>query len=332
MVDRRISGSLGGLMTAAAVLGLGAFEAFAGTGQPTNGQLGMQNPVTAVAVEINRFHDLINYIIGAITLFVLALMIWVVIRFNAKANPKPSRTSHNTMIEVVWTVAPILILVVIGLQSFKLLFMQYEYPKPDLTVKAIGNAWYWDHEYPDHGVKVTSNMLRDEDVLKTEIGEAEFAKRYGSLAGTALTAALYRDAQPFWAKQKLVRQLSVDNEIAVPVNKVVHVLVTSGDVIHSWTIPSFGSKTQAVPGRNTSTWFKATQTGVFYGQCSVLCGKLHSGMPIAIRVVEQAAFDQWVAAAKARQWDRAKQILRAATDEAGSTRLADVVGSAAVAK
>ena len=332
MVDRCKTGWFGGLMAASAVLMLGAAAALAGTGQPSDGQLGMQNPVTEVATEINRFHDNVNYIIAAITAFVLVLLVWVILRYNARANPNPSRTTHNTVIEVVWTVVPILILIVIGIQSFKLLFLQYSYPKPDLTIKAIGNAWFWEHEFPDQGVKVTSNMVRDEDVLKTEIGEAEFAKRYGNLTGTALSAALYRDAQSAWAKQKLVRQLSVDNEIAVPVNKVVHVLVTSADVIHAWTIPSFGSKTQAVPGRNTSTWFKATKTGVYYGQCSVLCGKLHSGMPIAIRVVEQAAFDQWVAAAKARQWDRAKQILRAATDEAGTTRLAGTGAAVTVSK
>jgi len=325
MADRRISGLFSGFTALVAGLALGAVVALAGTGQPSPGQIGMQNPVTDIAVEINNFHDLVNYIIFAICAFVVALLAWVIVRFNRSANPTPSRTTHNTMIEVLWTVLPILILIVIGIPSFKLLFMQYSYPKPDLTIKATGNAWYWDHEYPDHGIKVTSNMIKDEDVLKTEIGEAEFGKRYGSLTGTALSSALYRDSQAAWAKQKLVRQLSVDNEIAVPVNKVVHVLVTSGDVIHSWTIPSFGSKVQAVPGRNTATWFKATKTGVYYGQCSVLCGKLHSGMPIAIRVVEQAAYEQWLAAAKARQWDRAKQILRAATEEGGAARLAEAV-------
>ena len=324
----RISGPLSRVMAAAVLLSLSAAAVMAGTGQPSPGQIGMQNPVTDVAVEMNHFHDMVNYIIFAICFFVMGLMGWVIIRYNRKANPTPSRTTHNTMIEVVWTVVPILILIVIGIPSFKLLFMQYNYPKPDLTIKATGNAWYWEHEYPDQGIRVTSNMIKDEDVLKTEIGDAEFEKRYGGLSGTARTVALYRDAQPAWAKQKLVRQLSVDNEIAVPVNKVVHVLVTAADVIHAWTIPSFGSKVQAVPGRNNATWFKATKTGVFYGQCSVLCGKLHSAMPIVVRVVEQAAYDQWLEAAKARQWDRAKQILRAATEDNGDTRLAEVVGPA----
>ena len=299
----------------------------AGTGQPSPGQLGMQGAVTEVAESIHHFHDLVNVIIIAIAVFVGLLMLYVVYRFSEKSNPTPSRTTHHTMLEVAWTVIPIIILVVIAIPSFKLLYLQYSYPKPDVTIKAVGNTWFWEHEYPDlEGVRVTSNVVRDEDVLRAHLGKEEYDKRYGELTGTELTKRLYVDSAPLWEKSGQPRLLSVDNEIAVPVNKVVHVLVTANDVIHNWTIPSFGSKVDAVPGRVTATWFRATQTGVYYGQCSELCGKDHPFMPIAVRVVSEQAFNEWVAAAKARDWDRARNILRAATEtpakvaEVGSER------------
>lgn len=295
----------------------------AGIGQPAPGQLGLQGAATPVMEEIVWFHDMVNIIIIAIAIFVMILLLIVIFRYNASANPTPSKFSHNTTIEVLWTVGPVLILVFIGIYSFKLLFMQYEYPPPDLTIKATANAWYWEHSYPDQdNFKVTSTMLRDEDVLRAKLGDDAFDKKYGALEGLARLNALYTDAKPLYPEQGLVRQLSVDNEIAIPVNKVVHLLVTSNDVIHAWTIPSFGSKLDAVPGRTAATWFKATRTGVYYGQCSVLCGRDHSSMPIAVRVVEQAAFDQWVAAAKARKWDDARKILQAATTPGKQPRFA----------
>ena len=214
-------------------------------------------------------------------------------------------------------------------------------PKPDLTIKAIGNAWYWDHEYPDHdGFKVTSNMVRDEDVLKAELGEAEFDKRYKGLEGLALIKRLYADSAPLYKKRNQVRQLSVDNEIAVPENKVVHVLVTATDVIHNWTIPSFGSKVDAVPGRITATWFRANRRGIYYGQCSELCGKDHASMPIAVRVVSQADFDAWSGAMRSAKNERdstrrrefinrARDVMRKASleDGSGSVRLADTTAT-----
>jgi cytochrome c oxidase subunit 2 len=154
-----------------------ATMAWAGSGQPSPGQMGLQDAVTPVAEAINAFHNFTNVIIIAITVFVLGLLVYVVLRFNERANPTPSRFTHNTTIEVIWTVVPVLILVAIAVPSFRLLFLQYSYPKPDITIKAIGNAWFWEHEYPDHGVKVTSNVLRDEDVLKAELGNDEFNKR-----------------------------------------------------------------------------------------------------------------------------------------------------------
>jgi cytochrome c oxidase subunit 2 len=291
-------------------------EALAAPGQPTNAQLGFQDSVTPVMDGIVWLHDsVINPIIIAITVFVLALLAFVIYRFSEKRNPVPSNTSHNTALEVAWTAIPIVILVAIAIPSFKLLFFQYSFPKPDLTIKAIGNAWYWEHEYVDEkGVKVTSNMVKDEDLLKQKLGNDAFNKKYAGLSEIQRLKAMYVDAQPLWRETRQVRQLSVNNEIAVPVNKTVHLLVTSNDVIHSWTIPSFGSKMQAVPGRITATWFKPTKEGVYYGQCSVLCGKEHSGMPIAVRVVNDKAYADWLAAAKARDWRRARSILQAATD------------------
>lgn len=306
----------------------------AGTGQPISSQITLQNPVTPVAAEINKFHSMVNYIIITITLLVLALMLFVMFRFNERSNPTPSRTTHNTLIEVVWTVVPILILVIIAIPSFRLLYFQYSYPKPDLTIKAVGNAWFWEHEYPDEKIKVTSNMIRDEDLVKADIGEAEYNKRFSGMPEIQRIKAVQDAAAPIWAGVKpakdqfgaarLVRQLSVDNEIAVPVNKTVHLLVTSNDVIHSWTIPSFGSKVQAVPGRITATWFRAEKTGVYYGQCSVLCGKDHSSMPIAIRVVSDKAYADWLAAAKARDWRKARGILHAATSDSEPKSVADL--------
>lgn len=315
------SWTFSGLALAAAMLFAGA--ASAQTGVPVDGQIGLQGAASPVMEEIHNFYYGVNTVITAITIFVLVLMAIVLLRFNRRANPEPSRTTHNTLIEVVWTVVPVLILVGIGVFSFRLLFMQYEYPTPDLTIKATANAWFWDHTYQDHDdVTVTSNMLTDADMVKSKIGEDAFEKQYGSLEGTTRSKALYAAAKPIWAERKLQRQLSVDNTIAVPVNKVVHVLITSNDVIHAWTIPSFGSKVQAVPGRMTATWFKATKLGMYYGQCSVLCGIKHSAMPIAIRVVDQATFDKWIAAVKADKMEDAGKILADAGSRDGANKVA----------
>jgi cytochrome c oxidase subunit II len=282
------------LRRAAAVAGatalVGASVGLAGEGQPSDRQLGMQLPVTEIAEQINSLHDMINVIIIAITLFVLALLVIVIVKFNERANPQPSRTTHHTMLEVAWTVLPILILIVIAIPSFRLLFAQYSFPPPDLTIKATGNQWNWDHSYPDQGgFTFKSTMLND-----AERGERE--KR--------------GIPSP--------RLLAVDNEVVVPVNKVVHVLVTANDVIHNWTIPSFGSKVDAVPGRTTATWFKVKKEGVFYGQCSELCGKDHAFMPIAVRVVNDQVFNDWSAAMKARDRRKAREIIeKVAIQQAG---------------
>lgn len=294
----------------ALMLGLEPARAENGLGQSLPGQMGLQEAATEVAREIHLFYDFTNIIIIAIAVFVLLLMLYVMFRFSETSNPTPSKTTHNTVLEVAWTVIPILILVSIAIPSFKLLMLQYTYPKPDLTIKAVGNAWFWEHQYPDQGgFVITSNMLTDKAVMEAKLGKDEYKKRYGGLEGTALSKALYDDSQAVWNELKKPRQLAVDNEIVVPVNKVVHVLTTSNDVIHNWTIPSFGSKLDAVPGRVAATWFRAEKEGMFYGQCSELCGLNHAYMPIAVRVVSESVFSEWAGAMKAKDKKKAREIL-----------------------
>ena len=314
---RATSAALGFIAAGLSLAGATAGQALA-LGQPEPGQMGLQRPATEVMGRISDFHDLVTVIIVAITLFVLALMLYVLLRFNAKANPTPSKTTHHVGLEVAWTVIPIAVLVFIAIPSFKLLNLEYSYPKPDLTIKATGNAWYWEHEYLDHkGISITSNMVTDEDVVRAAIGDKEFDKQFAALEDGSLARikAVHEAATPIWAKRHAEsgesRQLAVDSEIAVPVGKVVHVLITSNDVIHSWTVPAFGSKQQAVPGRITTTWFRADKTGMFYGQCSVLCGKNHSAMPIAVRVVPEDVFNDWMGALTAKDSKKAKAILKA---------------------
>ena len=272
------------VLLAALCVAIGGASAFAGTGISEPYQLGFQTSVTDVGDQIDDFHDLLLILCVAISVFVLVLLIVALVKFNEKANPVPSKTSHNTMIEILWTVVPIFLLLIIAIPSFQLLYKQYEFPKPDLTIKAIGHQWYWSYEYPDQGdFSFEANMLDDEE------REAQIK--------TGLPAP---------------RLLATDNEVVVPVGKVVHVLVTADDVIHNWTIPAFGSKVDAVPGRITATWFKARETGVYYGQCSELCGINHAFMPITVRVVDDATFKAWTVAMKAEDEDKAKDVLRRA--------------------
>jgi cytochrome c oxidase subunit II len=227
--------------------------------QPQPWEVTLQPAASPVMENIVWFHNFLFVLITLITLFVLGLLVAVVVKFNAKANPVPSKTTHNTLIEVAWTLIPVLILVGIAVPSFRLLFLQLDIPKADLTVKATGKQWYWSYSYPDNG-------------------KFEF---------DSLMAA---DKQP--------RLLGVDNEMVVPVNKVVRVQTTGADVIHAFAVPAFGIKIDSIPGRLNETWFKATKVGMYYGQCSELCGKDHAFMPIAVRVVEDQEFAAWVEAAK----------------------------------
>ena len=296
-VDRRRAGAFSMLGVAAAGLGLPASPALAGSGQPSPGQLTFQEAVTPIAEQIQWLHDYVNIIIFLVTAFVLGLMLWVMWRFSEKRNPVPSKTTHNTTLEVLWTVVPVFILVVIAIPSFKLLYAQYTFPPPDLTMKATGHAWNWTHEFPDQKVSVDSVMLQDDE----------------------RQAAIKSGMPP----AQVPRNLAVNNEVLVPVNKVVHVLVTASDVIHAWTIPSFGVKVDAVPGRITATWFKATKEGIYFGQCSELCGKDHAFMPIAIRVVKKGVFQEWLEATKARDRKRVKDIiLRVAKEHTGQNKMA----------
>jgi cytochrome c oxidase subunit II len=241
-----------------------ARAAFATLGHPVPWQMDLQDAATPVMQDIASFHYFLLWVIGVISVFVLALLLIIIFRFNARANPTPSRTTHNTLIEILWTVLPVLILAVIAVPSFRLLFLELDVPHPDLTIKATGKQWYWSYAYPDNGNFEFDSLMVPEKDLKP--------------------------GQP--------RLLTADNEMVVPVNKIVHVLVTGADVIHSFTVPSFGVRIDAVPGRINETWFKATIEGVYYGQCSELCGKDHSFMPIAVRVVKDSDFTAWVEDAK----------------------------------
>ena len=246
-------------LAVAGVASIAAGSAFAEMGQPAPWEHTLQEAATPVMENIIWFHNFLLVLITLITLFVLALLIIVVVKFNARANPVPSRTTHNTLIEVAWTLIPVLILVGIAVPSFRLLFQQLDIPKADLTVKVTGKQWYWSYAYPDNG-KFEFDSLLD------------------------------KDKQP--------RLLGVDNEMVVPVNKVVRIQTTGADVIHSFAVPAFGVKIDSIPGRLNESWFKATKTGVFYGQCSELCGKDHAFMPIAVRVVSDQEFATWVEGAK----------------------------------
>jgi cytochrome c oxidase subunit II len=238
-------------------------------GQPYPKQLGLQPAATPVMRDLENFHDWLLIVISLITAFVLVLLVICMVRFNRRANPTPSRTTHNTLIEVIWTVVPIMILTAIAIPSFKLLFYQQNIPPADLTIKAQGNQWYWSYSYPDNGkFEFDSRMLDDNDRPKQKPNEP--------------------------------RLLAVDNDIVVPVNKVVRVQVTAdaAGVIHSFAVPAFGIKIDAVPGRLNETWFQAEREGLYYGQCSELCGRDHAFMPIAVRVVSEAEFAAWVEEAK----------------------------------
>jgi cytochrome c oxidase subunit II len=250
------------------LLGLADSQTLAASGQPSPWQLGLQQSASPVMDDVVWFHSFLLYIIAAIAAFVLVLLIIVMVKFNARANPMPSKTTHNTFIEVLWTVVPIVILAAIAVPSFRLLFLQQTIPPADLTVKAIGQQWFWQYEYPDSKVELTSIMLKEDE----------------------------RKAQ----KPTEPRLLAVDNDLVVPVNKVVRVLVTAdpNGVIHAFAVPAFGVKIDAVPGRLNETWFKATREGMYYGQCSELCGKDHAYMPIAVRVVSEQDFAAWLDKAK----------------------------------
>ena len=255
----------------------------AGYGRPAEWQVNLQYPVTPVAEAMHDFNIFVLVIIAAITLFVFALMAIVVVRYRADKNPTPTRTTHNTAIEIVWTVVPVLILVVIAVPSFRILFAQYDIPKTDLTIKAVGKQWFWTYEYQGTQPETPGQAVE----AAAQSAGVEFA--FDSLM---VPEAELKPGQP--------RLLAVDNDVVVPVGKVVRILVTAADVIHNWNIPSFGVKADAVPGRINELWFRADREGIYYGQCMELCGRDHAFMPIAVRVVSEAAYQAWAAEARQR--------------------------------
>lgn len=265
-------------------------------GQPTPGGIDLQPAASPLKHEAIWFHNVVLMpAIGFISLLVLGLIIWIVFRYNKKSNPVPARWSHNTLVEVIWTVLPVLILVVISLFSFRLLFAYEDMPDPDLTVKVTGNQWNWAYEYPDQGVA---------EFISTMMSEEESPPQ------------LYR--------------LAANEPMVVPVGKTVRVLVTASDVIHAFALPAFGLKTDAVPGRVNETWFRAERTGNFYGQCSELCGVDHAFMPIQINVVTEAEFAAWVAAKGGSMTSKVEEIATAAAPtETSALTVAPATPSAA---
>ncbi len=262
MVMRKLAS--GAALAAAALMTAGGAMAADLVGQPTPGAIDFQPAASPLKHQVIFFHNFILLpIITAIVLLVLALLVWCVFRYNRKANPTPASWSHNTLVEVIWTAGPVLILMFVAIFSFKLLYAYHDMPKPDLTVKATGYQWYWGYAYPDQKIEEITSTLMPEDEAKAK---------------------------------NVPYRLAANNPMVVPVGKVVRVLVTGADVIHAWANPAFGTKIDAVPGRINQTWFKAEKIGIYYGQCSELCGIDHAFMPTEVDVVSQEDFDKWVAA------------------------------------
>ncbi len=233
-------------------------------GAPHAWEMGMQRAFGPIKEREISLHDLVLVIITVITLFVGVLLIWVMVRFNARKNPVPSQTSHNTILEVAWTVIPVLILVVIAIPSFRIVYYQDRTPDPDMTIKVVGHQWYWEYDYPDQGnMAIESRYVADEDL-----------------------------------KPGQLRLLDVDNQMVIPVGKKIRILTASTDVIHSFFIPAFGVQRYAIPGRTIELWLEASEAGTFYGECNQICGTNHSRMPISVRAVPQEEFDAWVTQTK----------------------------------
>jgi len=250
---------------AAGVTGLIAGVAVpAWAGAPRDWQMGLQDAASPTMERISAFHDLLLVIITGITIFVLALLLYVMYRFSEKRNPTPSKTTHNTLIEVLWTTIPVVILVVIAIPSFKLLYYADRVEEADMTIKAIGRQWYWSYEYPDNGnFTFDAFLVADEDLEEGQL-----------------------------------RLLETDNRVIVPVNTKIRLLITASDVLHSFALPALGVKLDAVPGRINETWMEVTREGTFYGQCSEICGTGHAFMPIVVEAVSKERFDAWVEQAK----------------------------------
>jgi cytochrome c oxidase subunit II len=250
-------------------------------GQPVDGAMGFQPSVTELARDIDWLDGMILYVITAIVVFVSLLLVYVIVRFNSKSNPTPARFTHNSPLEVAWTLVPIVILVVLGAFSLPILFKQQEIPVGEVTIKATGYQWYWGYEYVDEEVAFDSYMIGSPATGGTNMLTPEVEEQ--------LKAAGY-------TKEQFL--LATDTAVVVPVGKTIVVQVTAADVIHSWKMPAFGVMQDAVPGRTAALWFKPEKEGIFFGQCSELCGQMHAYMPITVKVVSEAAYAEWLAKAK----------------------------------
>lgn len=259
-------------------------------GAPSDREMGFQPAVTRLAQDIHDLDWLILVIITAITLFVTALLGWVIVRYNRRRNPNSASFTHNTPLEIAWTLGPILILVLIGAYSLPILFRQQEIPQADVTIKVIGNQWYWSYEYVDEGFGFDSYMIGAPATLTSEEEEA------GAVANMLNDVMIAKLEKAGYSRSEWL--LATDTAVVVPVGKTIVMQVTASDVIHSWTIPAFGVKQDGVPGRLAELWFSADQEGIYFGQCSELCGQAHAYMPITVKVVSQEAYDQWLGNAK----------------------------------
>ena len=259
--------TLSGLFAGLAGLPAAAQDAAQSIGKPVPGGLGFQPAATELARDLQWLDGLLLWIITLITIFVIGLVLWVIVRFNRRANPTPASFSHYTPVEIAWTLGPIIILVFIGAFSLPVLFKQQEIPEADITIKVTGYQWYWGYEYVDEGFGFESFLLPKEELAANGYQPDEYL-------------------------------LATDTKVVVPIGKTIVMQVTAADVIHSWTIPAFGVKQDGVPGRLAELWFAAEKEGIYFGQCSELCGKDHAYMPITVQVVSQEAYDAWLAEAK----------------------------------
>lgn len=259
-------------------------------GAPVDGETGFQPAVTRLAQDIHDLDYLILVIITLITLFVTGLIGWVIVRYNAKRNPEPATFTHHTPVEIAWTLGPIVILVLIGAYSLPILFRQQEIPQADVTIKVIGNQWYWTYEYVDHEFEFDSYMIGAPATLTSEEEAA------GAIANQLSPVMEQKLVDAGYSRNEWL--LATDTAVVVPVGKTIVMQVTASDVIHSWTIPAFGVKQDGVPGRLAELWFEAEQEGVYFGQCSELCGQAHAYMPITVKVVSEEAYENWLNAAR----------------------------------
>ncbi|GHA52480.1 cytochrome c oxidase subunit 2 [Amylibacter ulvae] len=282
-VLNRFGATLAGVMAAGSALAQDSLQGLESIGKPVDGAMGWQPAVTELARDIHWMDNFLLIIITIITVFVTLLLVWVIIRYNRRRNPTPATFTHNTAIEIAWTFIPVLVLIFMVGPSLNRLNKQQIIPEADITIKAIGNQWYWTHEYVDHGFGFDSYMLGHPATMPEGTEGDEF--KLSPSVKTLLADKGYSEDEFL---------LATDTAVVVPVGKTVVVQVTGADVIHSWTIPAFGVKQDAVPGRLAELWFNAEKEGVYFGQCSELCGKDHTYMPITVKVVSEEVYENWL--------------------------------------